>query len=970
MFTTSPCAPEGCRRAAWGGRLPRGVLAALLATLLPLVLAGQTPAPGRPQRAPAEVALAALTASQLPEAYSALEALITPAPAPAGSVAWAARLAQVRVLNQLDVHLTAARLLPTLRPGASDSGSWALASWLLVHSEVARQQQQPRAALRAARRATRLVVRLTAPGHPWRVQAWTVLSAAYPARQRADSALFYVDRARAELLVGRRGSFPLPSLAQQLAFSGGGGSPFAVYTLVAVKLAMQAPSAPPRVGPYRFASWPAAARAFLDSAARARRAAPALDPPQQALYWRMRGALNAERALVADDPALARTADADLTRADRLLTSTIKRAGLAATRFELRGAFEGLSAALPLLHAAEQQLLASRQPGSLWPTAGHNELRYVLEQQAIACRDLYTETGTKHYLDKFCQYATRLAALLAHQREYGRLALPGDPALLDAAVVADNYALAVEAMQTRYARYGQPEDLAMAFGITENAKAWRLLARVGGDQAGGGMAGKRLLRAYRTRAATLRRWQEVQEVAYHAPKLRHLPLFVAARDSAPLAQRALDTAAANLRRARANLFAAAFNGSYALPFDTIRARLPADGQTVAVEFLRRTSREDGLEQQSVFAFVISRDTKQLLRLPLPDGFAATIDSLVRALAQPGSPAYPRLAARLYQLLLAPVAAKLPPGTRRLLIAPDAELWRVPFEALLTESVATPTAAGVDFRTLPYVLRRWQITYAHSLTLQERARQTTAAGTTGVLALAPFSDPAVADGLPFSGQLVERLQATLSGDFYRGAAASREAFRQKAEGAQVLHLATHAMADPLDPTTSALVLADGRLPLPELFALAVRPQLVVLSACETGVGQLYGASESLTSLSWGFAYAGAASTIATLWRVDDAATAALLTRFYGYLRADRPRGEALHCAKLVALDSAATAAAADPFYWSGLVLTGDERPLHLARTADRAAAWLPWSAAGLTVVAVVAAGAWWWRWRRRNARFGR
>lgn len=148
--------------------------------------------------------------------------------------------------------------------------------------------------------------------------------------------------------------------------------------------------------------------------------------------------------------------------------------------------------------------------------------------------------------------------------------------------------------------------------------------------------------------------------------------------------------------------------------------------------------------------------------------------------------------------------------------------------------------------------------------------------------------------------------------------------------QILHLATHGLIDSEHPELSSVVLslvdqegqpADGLMLLPEIYNLKLSSSLVVLSACETAIGTDV-KGEGLISLTRGFMYAGAKSVVASLWRVDDRATAQLMRLFYaGMLQEGLPPGEALQAAKEKLRRDPHWQA---PYYWAGFVLVGEYR----------------------------------------------
>lgn len=97
-------------------------------------------------------------------------------------------------------------------------------------------------------------------------------------------------------------------------------------------------------------------------------------------------------------------------------------------------------------------------------------------------------------------------------------------------------------------------------------------------------------------------------------------------------------------------------------------------------------------------------------------------------------------------------------------------------------------------------------------------------------------------------------------------------------------------------------------------------LVVLSACETGLGQRSG-NDEIEGMVRAFLYAGAGSVVATLWKIDDDASARLTQVFYQQLAAGQPAVEALRKAQESLL---ATPQYRDPYFWAGFTVTGDPR----------------------------------------------
>jgi CHAT domain-containing protein len=135
---------------------------------------------------------------------------------------------------------------------------------------------------------------------------------------------------------------------------------------------------------------------------------------------------------------------------------------------------------------------------------------------------------------------------------------------------------------------------------------------------------------------------------------------------------------------------------------------------------------------------------------------------------------------------------------------------------------------------------------------------------------------------------------------------------------LVHFATHGELSESDPLSSAVLLVpgageDGRLEVREVFGLDLHARLVVLSACETGLGKLSRGDE-LVGLQRAFLYAGTPAVVTTLWKVDDRASYELVRAFYDRLAAAGPV-EALRQAQLEALG-----AFPHPFAWAAFEVT--------------------------------------------------
>jgi hypothetical protein len=272
-----------------------------------------------------------------------------------------------------------------------------------------------------------------------------------------------------------------------------------------------------------------------------------------------------------------------------------------------------------------------------------------------------------------------------------------------------------------------------------------------------------------------------------------------------------------------------------------------------------------------------------------------------------------------------------PVPARLCVVPDAALCFVPFEALLTADCA---ACGL--KEAPYLIRQCVLRYAFSLRTLAQQRGIRGGASEGLLAFAPRFARGERGLAPLSAEQDEWADfGFLNTKAYVGEAATTALFLQKAPVYDVLHLSTHVRAG----ERPCIEFYDRSFYLPEVYALALRAGLVVLSACETGIG-VEQRGEGVMSLARAFAQAGAPSIVSSLWSVNDRSTAVLFGRFYAQLRGGEPVGQALCTAKLAYLnDSKVAAAFQTPYFWAGFVVVGDNRAV------DMGSGWMFWALAG-------------------------
>ena len=345
------------------------------------------------------------------------------------------------------------------------------------------------------------------------------------------------------------------------------------------------------------------------------------------------------------------------------------------------------------------------------------------------------------------------------------------------------------------------------------------------------------------------------------------------------------------------------------------------------------------------------------RTPRPEESAATATRRI-AIADAAMPAASDTLARV---LLDPIADDLGGRWRgkRLAIVTGDALEYIPFAALPMPGTRTPLVAHHEVVYLPSASALRAVRQRHAATPRAPVvavvadpvfettdprlatsvrRRAAPAGLPAPLTRARRGtawdavEPAPLSRLAFSrleASAIARLVPPARLRLVTGFDATRESLTTPGlQAVDILHLATHGLVSAESPALTGLVVSlldrrgsprDGFLRLSDIYNLRLRADLVVLSACHTALGKDV-RGEGLVGLTRGFMYAGARRVIASLWAVDDSATAALMTRFYrGLLQDHLTPGAALRAAQR---DLARQPQWAAPYFWAGFVLQGD------------------------------------------------
>ncbi len=308
-----------------------------------------------------------------------------------------------------------------------------------------------------------------------------------------------------------------------------------------------------------------------------------------------------------------------------------------------------------------------------------------------------------------------------------------------------------------------------------------------------------------------------------------------------------------------------------------------------------------------------------------------------------------------------IPGKISSRVSNLVIIPDGILYYFPFEIMHTHKTQSRA-----FRKMPYLLREYNISYRYTLdTLENKIKREKAR----ILAVAPQISSFYRDDGKLMGPIAEaRAEADTLIKLYRGklySPNSEKEFARMAGKYQILHFATHGIIDDRMPMNSQLLLNKShdeinKLKLAEICNLDLQAEMAVLSACETGKGNILN-GEGVLSLAWAFKYAGCPSVLMSLYLLDDHSAKMLMIRLYGYLDEGYRKDKALRKAKLDFIEEAPPFKI-HPAYWAGLISTGDQSKVLLEKNRN-VSIHLLWIGLG----PIILLGIFWLR-RRRNKRY--
>ncbi|GGI55990.1 CHAT domain-containing protein [Winogradskyella haliclonae] len=368
----------------------------------------------------------------------------------------------------------------------------------------------------------------------------------------------------------------------------------------------------------------------------------------------------------------------------------------------------------------------------------------------------------------------------------------------------------------------------------------------------------------------------------------------------------------------------------AITLKDIYTKLKAENTTIVEYFYGKNA---------IYQFVFSEKNHAFNKIPIHQNTTQDIINFISYFNDATKinsdvAAYTEDAFSIYNLLKFNAVSDQP----NVIIIPDGWINFIPFETLLY----TKTTSTI-FSKMPFVVNNQSLAYNSSLLFylndnKERLED-------NLLGIFPVFKDSNQELLHTINE-AKSIETQIPSKLLMHQLATKESFIKKASDYSILHLSTHATSgDFVNPATISF--SNTILSLNELYNLNLNPNLVVLSACETGIGKLV-KGEGTMSIASGFQYAGAKNILFSLWQINDLSTSEIMSSFYRYYGNGKSAVFSNTQSKIDYLsNNTISNAKKSPYYWGAFTYYGDSQELKSAKSIV-----LLWSLGVLALLIIV------------------
>lgn len=339
-----------------------------------------------------------------------------------------------------------------------------------------------------------------------------------------------------------------------------------------------------------------------------------------------------------------------------------------------------------------------------------------------------------------------------------------------------------------------------------------------------------------------------------------------------------------------------------------------DSNAVIVYYIWNKGRD---QFDALFGISVSREDVHTFKITDSKEVEKLVDTYKTTISKPFETVqeqqqFNRVSHQLFNKLFPTERIKAQLKGKHVIIVSDNDLQNVSFEALVSNE-----------NTNEYLIESSEISYAYSMSFLLHNKAIPRNATKNFIGFSPttFQYNSL-EPLSYTDSEVKTIEDIVGGKKVLNRDASKTSFIKESNDYKIIHLATHASAS----QNPWIAFNDSTLEAHELYTFKNQAELVVLSACNTAIGEI-SEGEGVMSLARGFFYAGANTVVSTLWNANDKSTAYIMEQFYKNLKNGENKSTSLHKAKLAYIKSHSLSDGS-PYYWASFVLIGDYKGISI------------------------------------------
>ncbi|WP_422089212.1 CHAT domain-containing protein [Tenacibaculum ovolyticum] len=351
-----------------------------------------------------------------------------------------------------------------------------------------------------------------------------------------------------------------------------------------------------------------------------------------------------------------------------------------------------------------------------------------------------------------------------------------------------------------------------------------------------------------------------------------------------------------------------------ITFNQIKSNLHKND--IKLYYTLNTSNVDA-NKQSMLGLLIAKNKDIRFKIKNIDSVLLAISEYKKLISKPLTQKqelarFKKVSYSLYNQLFPTKEIKDLIKNKNISIVSDVSLENIPFEAFNTSSTG-----------LQYLVNDCNISYNYSSSFSEFNKSRDRKTNKDIVVFAPvnFKNTELSS-LENTEKEAAIISNLVGGDSFTNNNATKENFVSKTSNAKIIHLATHANAS----KNPSIQFFNDDLKLHELYTYKNNADLVVLSACETNIGELK-QGEGVLNLARGFFHSGANSVVSSTWKINDASSSYIMKEFYTNLKNKQSKSEALNNAKRTYLKNHSLSEQS-PYYWASFILIGDTSPIFI------------------------------------------